>query len=100
MPDNPSPTSADVFSPEPVAERAPADFALTQQQPQSLPPVLAKAAEPAPAKVGDPGRFTVSEIGDMRQAGFSDDEIRDYVNGLRNEMRAAGFSDQEIDKDM
>jgi hypothetical protein len=39
-------------------------------------------------------------IEDLRQGGFSEAEIREYVNGQRDTLRGAGFSDQEIDSEL
>lgn len=36
---------------------------------------------------------------DARQAGFSDEEISDWVNSHREDAHAAGFTDQEIDRE-
>ena len=41
----------------------------------------------------------LTKIEQLKQAGFSDDEVGDWANTERAHMQAAGFSDGEIDDD-
>src|SRR6266851_8598907 len=41
----------------------------------------------------------LTKIEQLKQAGFSDDEIGDWANTERSRLQAAGFSDGEIDDD-